>query len=621
MNRRQKIIVSVTGIFLVLLLLVGITYAYFLTQVTGNDNDKSISVSTANLAIVYGGDDGSVIGADEVIVPGKTFDAKTFTVTNQGNATTDYVVVVEILDGTSDFESNDFTYTLTCTSGCDGVDTATTFPIDGGILVGNSIDVGETQTYSFTLTYEETGEDQSDDMNKTLNAKLNIMDISSINPYSSNTSLLAYNVINNSVVGANGTTLLSTADTPVAEDIARYKGNVVATESHGFYGWDGLTYGATADEANNSSTEVSGDTDLAKCESVKGQYISDSYNCGDWCDLIGKVTDCESDGTPIIETYIDEYESSVAVAQDDYGVSYYYRGNVEDNYVTFADMCWRIVRIAGDGSIKLILEDQDQACSTSINGNWAIPTTTGGSTYTGNFGYTQYSSGGLTASDGTTTNTSTKYVMDYLHGTTNSDKSMATAFKNFQSTFTTEELAKLKSGDWCFGDTGYDSSNNLLTSAQMLDNKVSGTSFYYDSYMRLTENVTSGFEPTLKCNGTVMNDWDDTDKTPMYVGTITADEIAYAGGKYGKTNQNYYLINDEFKKGSSGANKSYYFWSLSPNHFNGSYDYAFIVSSNGRLYNYYVYDNAVAFRPSVSLASSAVITSGSGTLGDPYVIG
>ena len=56
--------------------------------------------------------------------------------------------------------------------------------------------------------------------------------------------------------------------------------------------------------------------------------------------------------------------------QDDYGVSYYYRGAVEDNYVTFADMCWRIVRIQGDGSVKLILEDQDQACGTSINGNW-----------------------------------------------------------------------------------------------------------------------------------------------------------------------------------------------------------------------------------------------------------
>ena len=52
MNRRQKIIVSVTGIFIVLLILVGLTYAYFLTRITGNTNDKSISVTTANLELL-----------------------------------------------------------------------------------------------------------------------------------------------------------------------------------------------------------------------------------------------------------------------------------------------------------------------------------------------------------------------------------------------------------------------------------------------------------------------------------------------------------------------------------------------------------------------------------------
>ena len=62
MNRRQKIIISVTGIFIVLLALVGLTYAYFLTQIKGNTNNKSISITTANLRLVY--DDGSdgVIG-------------------------------------------------------------------------------------------------------------------------------------------------------------------------------------------------------------------------------------------------------------------------------------------------------------------------------------------------------------------------------------------------------------------------------------------------------------------------------------------------------------------------------------------------------------------------------
>ena len=45
MNRKQKIIISVTGIFIVLLILVGLTYGYFLTKISDNTNTKSISVT------------------------------------------------------------------------------------------------------------------------------------------------------------------------------------------------------------------------------------------------------------------------------------------------------------------------------------------------------------------------------------------------------------------------------------------------------------------------------------------------------------------------------------------------------------------------------------------------
>ena len=62
MNRRQKIIISITGIFIVLLALVGLTYAYFLTRIRGNNADKSISVTTANLSIVYSDDSEDILG-------------------------------------------------------------------------------------------------------------------------------------------------------------------------------------------------------------------------------------------------------------------------------------------------------------------------------------------------------------------------------------------------------------------------------------------------------------------------------------------------------------------------------------------------------------------------------
>ena len=55
-------------------MIVGLTYAYFLTKINGNENTKSISVTTANLALVYGDGNG--------------------TITNEGNDITDYAVVI-----------------------------------------------------------------------------------------------------------------------------------------------------------------------------------------------------------------------------------------------------------------------------------------------------------------------------------------------------------------------------------------------------------------------------------------------------------------------------------------------------------------------------------------------
>ncbi len=621
MNRKQKIIVSITGIFLVLMILVGLTYAYFLTKITGNTNSKSISVTTANLELTYGDNSAEILGKDLILEPSDTeIGTKTFTVTNNGNDT-NYVVVIENVsvtkasDGsTTAFESNDFRYTLTCTksdgSSCDGVSTQSVFPINGGVLVGNSIKEGDVHTYTFKMWYIDTGIDQSNDMGKTIQARLNITNIASMtNPYSANTNSLAYNIIENTKSKANGTELLSSPRSRVAEEIAKTKGNKIANEDDGFYGWDGLTYGDTQHEADGGTNTVSGADNVAKCNSVKGKHISYASSCYYDCSYIGIVADCTTDGTPIINSYIDT-ENTMSFAADDYGTSYYYRGNVIDNYVNFAGMCWRAVRIAGDGSVKLILEDQDSTCVSS-DGNWNIPTTTGGTTKTGNFGYTEHAKNTLTASDGTQ-NSSAKYLMNYLNGGTNKDKSMATAFKNFQTGPLANYLDKLKAGDWCLNDKAYatETDNTIaLTSQEILDKQVKNTSFYYDSYVRLNGKPTK--EPTLKCNGTIMTKF--ADNTDMYVGTLTADEMVYAGGKVSTSNTDYYLINNYQQ--SNGL----YFLSLSPSYFSSGSDYAFFVRNNGFVDYSYV-NGSYSFRPAVSLKSSVQITGGDGTKANAYII-
>ena len=618
MNRKQKIIVSTTGIFLVLLILVGLTYAYFLTRINGNTNDKSISVSTANLELTYGDNSAEILGKDLILEPSDTeIGTKTFTVTNNGNDTS-YVVVIENVsitktsDGsTTTFESNDFRYTLTCTkndgTSCDGVSTQSIFPINGGILVGNSIKEGDVHTYTFKMWYIDTGIDQSNDMGKTIQARLNITNIASMtNPYSANTNSLAYKIIENTKNKANGTELLSSPKTKPAEEIStkwstgKFEEQELdmSTKSSWYYG---STYG-DAQLWNGGSSSGS----VSECsDTIVGKYISYPTVGESWY-----VKSCKSSTVAITVVEVYDYEKNISVATDDYGTSYYYRGNVIDNYVNFAGMCWRAVRIAGDGSVKLILEDQDEECSETMDGNWDIPTTTGGTIKTGNFGYTQHAANTLTASDGTK-NSSAKYLMNYLNGGTDNDRSMATAFKNFQTGPLVNYLDNLKVGDWCLNDKAYATSSDnttALTSQEILDKQVKNTFFYYDSRVRLSRITTK--EPTLKCNGTNMSKF--ADNTDMYVGTLTADEIVYAGGKADTNNPDYYLIND--------YQKTKYFWSLSPDRFfDSNRDYAFCVYL-GRADFREVYSNG-SFRPSINLKPGIKITGdGVGTKEKPYEI-
>ena len=619
MNRKQRIIVSVTGIILVFLMLLGLTYAYFLTKINVNPNDKSISVTTANLELTYSDNSAEILGKDLVLEPSSSeIGTKTFTVTNNGNDTS-YVVVIENVsvtkasDGsTTTFESNDFRYTLTCTkkdgTSCDGVSKQSVFPINGGVLVGNSIKEGDVHTYTFKMWYIDTGIDQSNDMGKSLQARLNITDIRSMaNPYSANTNSLAYNIIENAKSKANGTELLSSPKTQVATAIS-------TTWDTGKYGTETVTTGSLCSGYEPwlvaDSEDIRDGSEVNSYDEAVGKYVLDQ--CSGWTKYLESYDDSTSTLNFRVEIY--DYEKNMSVATDDYGTSYYYRGNVIDNYVDFARMCWRAVRIAGDGSIKLILEDQDSTCAAS-DGNWNIPTETNGTIVKGNFGYTEYAAKTLTASDGTQ-NESTRDLMNYLNGGTNNDKSMATAFKNFQTGPLANYLDKLKAGDWCLNDKAYaTSSDNItaLTSQEILDRRIDGRydrSVYYDSYVRLSEKTTK--EPTLKCNGTNMNKF--ADNTDMYVGTLTADEIVYAGGKSYTGNPFYYLINDYQK--SNGL----YFWTLSPTSFGSGTDHAHNVRYNGDVNSEYVYRDRCSFRPAVSLKSSVQITGGNGTKNNAYTI-
>ena len=190
MNRKSKIIVSIVGIFIVLLALIGITYAYFLTRIEGNTNDTSISITTANLRIVYADASPNIEATN--IQPGDTVNTKTFTVTNEGNEVADYEVYLE--DVINDFvHHDDLLMFVTCSSNiqgntCNGYgdgsvtdNTPTfgtsTYPTVNSKLIENTINPSgdgvakEVHTYTLYLMFKDDG-DQSDDMGKVLQGKV-----------------------------------------------------------------------------------------------------------------------------------------------------------------------------------------------------------------------------------------------------------------------------------------------------------------------------------------------------------------------------------------------------------------------------------------------------------------
>ena len=58
-------------------------------------------------------------------------------------------------------------------------------------------------------------------------------------------------------------------------------------------------------------------------------------------------------------------DEGLFMAEDDEGESYYYRGAVKNNYVSFAGFIWRIIRRNGDGSVRMIYSGK----STSDTGD------------------------------------------------------------------------------------------------------------------------------------------------------------------------------------------------------------------------------------------------------------
>ena len=267
----------------------------------------------------------------------------------------------------------------------------------------------------------------------------------------------------------------------------------------------------------------------------------------------------------------------------------YYRGDVENNNVKFANFCWKIVRTTETGGVKLIYNGEPNAsgqCMNTTGDSTRIGISTFNASYNDN-AYVGYMYG---------TAGSSSY--EETHANTN-DSTIKGAIDSWYEENMTEYTNQLEDTVWC-----NDRSIDPTSSGTGAGTKATD----YGADYRLYDNKT----PTLECvnenDRFTVSEENGNGALTYPVALLTADEIAYAGGVYDKGNSSYYLYTGN------------YWWSLSPYDFHGSRAYVFDVYSTGNLNcNYVDYPHGV--RPAVSLKRGVMVTSvGDGSKENPYVV-
>ena len=227
--------------------------------------------------------------------------------------------------------------------------------------------------------------------------------------------------------------------------------------------------------------------------------------------------------------------------------TYYFRGNVENNYVNFAGFTWRIVRINEDGTVRLIMQD-------GINNN---------ATYKFNSNYNNYT---------------------YMY------------YSNSEAKTTLESWYQ----------------TNIGSKSDLAKNVASGAYYCEQAKAKYSDSWTSGsatmttynkYTPDFKC----IADGNGKGIVNASVGLLSYDEVVYAGGYYNQSNSNYYL-----------NNPAIVWWTMSPVGFSGSNSFVWGVGTTG-YFNYGIVTSSNRLRAVLNLTADTLAT-GSGTSSDPFVI-
>ena len=302
-------------------------------------------------------------------------------------------------------------------------------------------------------------------------------------------------------------------------------------------------------------------------------------------DTTGSCPTVNTDGSVNVASAESE-NSLLCSAPDNYGTSYYFRGNVSNNYVKFANFYWRIVRINGDGSIRVIFD------GTTAHAN-------GESSEDRQIGSTQYNS----------EKNDNAYV-GYMYGTPGSS--------TYEETHANINDSTIKK----YVDTWYESNikntnseiyivDNIFCDNRILIGEGSGVD---DSSTYYKWPGNNNYNVTLKCiqknDALTVSDNVLGTASLKYPISLLSSEEGVLGGGYETENKNYFLYTGTW----------YYFNGALVHYNDGQQGYAHVTHNNlnGGIYNdynYVFYNGGV--KPVINLKPQTILY-GNGTINNPY---
>ena len=288
----------------------------------------------------------------------------------------------------------------------------------------------------------------------------------------------------------------------------------------------------------------------------------------------------------------ESHEKGIYETTDEDGTSYYYRGSVENNYLEFAGYYWRVVRINGDGTIRIIYD------GTELHAN-------GEASEDRQIGISSFNS--LTARN---EYTGYMYTIGEVHGT-----DISSVIKEANDEFYVNHLATY--AQYIDTNAGFCGDRSTLNNQSGVGTGTVTT--YYTGYLRMVRST-----PSLLCENAIdlytHTSSNKGNKALTYpIGLITMDEVMLAGTGGGIFNgtANYMPSSPDSYLATANA-----FWTMTPI---GGYNSVYSDTWDTRVFfvdGYGALDDNVStttydIRPTINLKADIRFI-GNGTINNPY---